>query len=1009
MNERWQEIERIYQAALELVGSARTAFLAKACGEDADLRDEVESLLEHESQARGFLDSPPVEAVAEAFGNHEHSPNPPEVKLETGAMIAHYRITGKIGEGGMGQVYRALDTKLQRDVALKILPGEFGTEPKALERFQREARAAAALNHPNICTIYEIEEHGGRPFIVMEMMEGTTLKHRIGGRPIKIDLLLDWAIEVADALDAAHQKGIIHRDIKPANIFITKHRQAKILDFGLAKLTASVSPQSSPSGSGASREGPGEGAPHAPIATIDRDHLTIPGMAMGTVAYMSPEQARGEQVDHRTDLFSFGAVLYEMATGRQAFSGESTAVIFAQILKEEPPSQRSLNPELPAQLEEIISKCLEKDRELRYQIAAEIRTDLKRLKRDSSTSGTNRAGESSGLTREGEPLPYTTGRSGEDKSPLRRALPWALAALFAICFGIALWAPWRLRKPAAPIVSEIVAPANNVFSSMGNSGGIPILSPNGKWLAFVARDSSGKQLLWVRDLNSGAARPLAGTEDARYPFWSWDSRNLGFYAYGKLVRIDVSGGPPLALCDAPLGRGGAWNRDGTILFNPTTRSRLYRVTQSGGTPKPVTTLDASRFETSHRWPQFLPDGNHFLFFVRSQKPEYSGIYAASLTDVKPKRLVRTEMGGAYAAPGYLLFVQGNTLMAQKFDTGKLALEGDPVAIAQDLLTNPAVSSAMMTASQNGILAYLQSGGVTGSQQIAWFDRSGKRLKGTVGQNHYSTLKISPDGKKLAVTIWLSNFSTSNLWVFDLARGIKSRLTFSTAMDVHPSWSPDGKTIVFDSNRDGTFHLYQVASDGSKAVSPLLVDGFSEREPDWSSDGRYILYARCEKHSSTDFEIWAMPLFGRREPFPVVQSPFDAEYPALSPDGKWLAYTSTQDGISNVFVVPFGHGSGKWQISSDGGYSPRWRHDGKELFYILGGHEVMSADVTTTGESLSVGKVRPVCQAHMLALSNVRGAYDVTAEGRKIAVITTSNEPSEPLTLVANWPALIKKQ
>jgi Tol biopolymer transport system component len=354
-------------------------------------------------------------------------------------------------------------------------------------------------------------------------------------------------------------------------------------------------------------------------------------------------------------------------------------------------------------------------------------------------------------------------------------------------------------------------------------------------------------------------------------------------------------------------------------------------------------------------------------------------------------------------------MRGNTLMAQRFDTRTLALVGDPAPIAQNLLTNFAVASAMMTASQNGILAYQRSGGTTGTQQIAWLDRNGTQVQVTGGQDDYLTEKISPDGKKLAVSIAASNYSTSSLWVFDLARGIKSRLTFSSASNGFPSWSPDGKTIVFDSNRDGTFHLYQVASDGSKAVAPLLVDGSIEEEPDWSADGRNILFVRRQEDLKAHLEIWALPLFGKRKPFPVVQSPFEARDPVLSPDGKWLAYTSTEGGISNVYVVPFGHGSGKWQISSDGGYSPRWRHDGKELFYVSSGLDLMSANVSATSDSFSVGKVHALFQAHMLALSTTSAAYDVTADGKKFAIVTATHDPSEPLTLVTNWPALLKKQ
>jgi len=957
------------------------------------------------------------------------------MSLETGTQLGVYEILSPLGAGGMGEVYRARDSKLQRDVALKILPEAMARDAQRMARFEREARTLASLNHPNIAAIYGLEESDGIRALVMELVEGETLAERIGrsagsvapgfspahaglkagstrgqgrtppsthepspqgrgwsggagpgegsrGSALAVDDALPLAKQIAEALEYAHERGVIHRDLKPANVKINPEGTVKVLDFGLAKVldvqdsSVTMDMANSPT-----------------LSTM----ATQAGMILGTAAYMSPEQAKGQRVDRRADIWAFGCVLYEMLAGQKPFEGETISDVLAAVIKSEP-DWTAIPETTPPSIQRLVRRCLHKDQRQRLQAIGEARITI-----EETLSG------SPIIT---SPLPSVEGgpeeRDRARVSPLRHFLPWGVAALFAILLGAAIWAPWRKEAPTPAIVSEIVAPPNNTFTSTGNTGGVPVLSPDGRWLAFVAKDSSGKQFLWVRPLDSGSAKLLPGTQDASYPFWSWDSRNLGFYAQGKLNRIDISGGPPLVLCDAPAGRGGAWNRDGKILFNTTTNSPLYEVPESGGTPKAVTTLDATRSVFSNRWPQFLPDGNHFLFYARSQKPEENGIYVASLAGGKPKMLVRTGMRGIYAAPGYLLYMRGNTLMAQKFDTGKLALVGDPYPIAQNLLTNFVIASAMMTASQSGILAYQNSGGTTGTQQIVWFDRRGKQV-GVLGeQNNYLMPKVSPDGKKLAVSIAASNYSTANLWVFDLARGTKSRLTFSSATDGYPSWSPDGKRIAFQSNRDGTSHLYQVASDGSMAVAPLLVDSFSEGEPDWSSDGRYILFVRRKEDSKAHAEIWALPLFGKRKPFPVVQSPFGSSEPALSPDGKWLAYVSREGGITNVYVVPFLHGSGKWQISSDGGHSPRWQHDGKELFYLSSDLGLMSANVSTSGDSFSVGKVHTLFQAHMLGLSTIAGAFDVTADGKKFAVITATHEPSEPLTLVTNWPALLKK-
>jgi eukaryotic-like serine/threonine-protein kinase len=613
--------------------------------------------------------------------------------LPNGTQLGPYEIVAPVGAGGMGEVYRARDTRLDRDVAIKILPQHLAETPEARQRFEREARAVSSLNHPHICTLYDIGHQGGTDFLVMEYLEGETLSRRLDKGPLPTSELLRIAIEIADALEKAHRQGVIHRDLKPGNIMLTKG-SAKLLDFGLAKATglAAAPPSSSLT---LSLHNPGSTEP-----------VTAKGTLVGTFQYMSPEQVEGKEADVRSDIFAFGAVLFEMATGKRAFEGKSQASVIAAILEREPPPISQLQPMSPPALDRVVKICLSKDPDDRFQTAHDLKLQLEWIRDAGSQAGV--------------PAPVVAHRKHRER------IAWGSAALLAI-LAIVLIIGYIARAPipAPAIVSEISPPANTKFVLNGTTAGPPVLSPDGQQLAFTAVGSDGHQRLWVRPLNVATSHPLQGTDGAVYPFWSPDSRHLGYFAGGKLNRIDASGGPSFAICDANLPRGGSWAQDDTILFTPTVSDPIFRIPASGGTPQPVTKLSGSANGRSHRWPQFLPDGKHFLFFLQTPDPASQAIYAASISGGEPTLLVRNSSAAIYAPPGYLLFVRQGTLMAQRFDVSKLQLTGDALPLAEHVAVNTVINQAIFTVSQDGILTY-QAGGETGEVvRPTWFDRSGK--------------------------------------------------------------------------------------------------------------------------------------------------------------------------------------------------------------------------------------------------------------------------------------------
>jgi len=904
------------------------------------------------------------------------------VSLISGNKLGPYEILSPLGAGGMGEVYRARDTRLGRDVAIKVLPAHLSASPDLKQRLEREAKAISSLNHPHICTLHDVGSQDGVDFLVMEHVEGETLADRLHRGALPPDEALKIAIAIADALDKAHARGIVHRDLKPANIMLTKNGP-KLMDFGLAKPAPGLGAAS----------GVSPLTPSTPTMTVaalsgSASPLTQKGTVVGTFQYMAPEVLQGAEADAQSDIFSFGCMLYEMITGRRAFEGKSQFSVLGAILDKEPDRISAVKPSSPLRLDETVRRCLAKNPEQRYGCMHDVKIQLEAL---------SEAGQLTGAIQADRLKP----------DPASARLTWLVAGIAAL-IALSVGATYVLRVPkmAAVVRSSILPPADATFVTMAPASGPPVLSPDGTKLAFTARNKSNI-LLYVRPLTSLTAQALPGTEDSMYPFWSPDSREVAFFAGGKLKKINASGGPPQNICDVINGRGGAWSKEGVIVFTPSATQPLFRVPASGGTPEPASKMNFDKGENSHRWPSFLPDGKHFLYWARNSRGQQEHVlYVGELGSLQAKPLMKSESMAVYAS-GYLLFMRDQTLMAQPFDPRRIELSGEPAPFAEHVAINGGTGRPLFAVSDNGALVY-QSGEITGGWDLLWLTRDGKKTGSVAQADRYFNPALSPDGTRLAVTIF-SGLGTGDIWIFDLKRGTNTRLTFGPSLQQAPVWTPDGKTIFYSSTAKGPPHIYAKAADGSGSERTVS-EGNDLVEFPWSfsPDGRYLAYERRDLGKSEGgFDLWVLPLSGDGKPFPIVQTPFEEREPAVSPDGKWMAYRNNESGRMEVYITAFPGGGAKWQVSSNGGTAAKWRGDSKELFFVDSSDNLMAVDVHPSGNAVQLGVPHVLFQ--VVGAQRQAGAFDVTTDGKKFLVNNGNpREGNEPVTLVQNWPAELKK-
>jgi Tol biopolymer transport system component len=887
------------------------------------------------------------------------------VTLAAGARLGSYEVTGPLGAGGMGEVYRARDTRLGRDVAIKALPAAFEQEPERLARFEREAKLLASLSHPNVGAIYGLEEANGHRYLVLEFVEGETLARRLTRGPLPLEEALEVCRQIAAAVEAAHESGIVHRDLKPGNVMITPSGGVKVLDFGLAKSGAASGSSSDPSLSA------------SPTMTYS---ATGAGVILGTAAYMSPEQARGKAVDKRTDIWSFGCVLYECLTGRQVFEGETVSDLIARILERDP-DLGALPAPTPNRVRELLRRCLEKDGRRRLRDIGDAKIEIEDVL----------AVRSSGSAR-------AAAAAGRPGSVLGLAAFGAAVALVSVAATLLVPAAFRRAPPARPTRFPVLAPEAATLAADGAECSI---SPDGRTLAFVAVDSGGTALVWARPLESLTARPLPGTENGDLPFWSPDSRFVGFFADGKLKKVPVQGGAPEVLCDANNGRGGTWNASGVIVFCPAGEGPLYQVSASGGDPRPVTSLDSTRHETGHRFPCFLPDGRHFLFSVLPGRQGKLDIDVGSLDSPKRAHVLAATSGAVYAPPGDLIFERNLALAAQRFDARRLRLVGDPLSLGDVPAASNYTGARLASASATGTLAFL-SGQILNTTPV-WVDRSG-RTQGTVHvpAGRYTGASLSPDGRR-ALLVRENGPTESDLWMVELDRGVMTRFTYGPSQNTAAVWSPDASRIAFESDRDGPFDFFVKPASGATAEEPLLQSSaFFKHLGDWSRDGKIIVYQQLD--ARTGWDLWILPLEGDRTPRPYLRTPFNERFGSLSPDGKWMAYSSDESGRSEVYVQSFPAPGNKVQISTGGGFAGAWRSDGREILFAgPDGQTTMSADVTTAPEFRASAP-----RAINKLPSNLAGLAITPDFQRLLLLLPSGDAVPASVTIVLDWNAALRR-
>jgi Tol biopolymer transport system component/predicted Ser/Thr protein kinase len=858
----------------------------------------------------------------------------------------------------MGEVYRAKDTRLGRDVAVKVLPAHLSESAELRQRLEREAKTISQLSHPHICMLHDVGHQDGTDYLVMEFLEGETLADRLSKGALPMEQALKIGIETAGALDAAHKSGIVHRDLKPGNIMLTKSG-VKLLDFGLAKLAM-------PDKSAVSQ------ATSMPTALQQSQPLTTRGTILGTFQYMAPEQLEGGEADARSDIFAFGCVLYEMLTGQKAFTGKSQASLISSIMGSDPPPISSIQPMIPASLDRIVKGCIAKEPDQRWSTAHDVMLQLQWIAEGGSMAGV--------------PAPVVARRKNREK------LSWAVAAVALVAAaGLAYGYVRRAPKPA-PLMRFDIAPPAGVTAI-----DVPKLSPDGKFLAFDAIDLEGKVRVWVRPLSALEAQPLAGTDGGVRPFWSPDSRFIGFMADGALKKIEVSGGPPTKICDAPGGSDGSWSPEGVILFDGTGADPIYRVPATGGTRTVAVGIDAAKKETSVGWPQFLPDGKHFLYLLAGEKPDDTAYWIASIDSAKRTRLMPAQTLVTYSPPGYLLFARDKTLVAQPFDPKVMKTTGEPVPLAEKIGTDN-VGLALFSVSHNGVLAY-RTGEAGG--RLLWRDRSGRDIETVGDPANYGNPALSPSGDRVTFNRTDERNARADVWIRDFARGVTSRFSLGPGNNIRPLWSSDGGTIVFSSDRDGVPNLYVKSTQGQSEEKLLLKTDVPAFATSWSPDGRYVAYATLDPKSNWD--LWALPTFGDRKPVPILVAPFEELNATFSPDGRFVAYSSTESGRPEIYIQTFPDGSGRWQVSSSGGVDPSWRGDGKELFYRTPDQKLMAVEIRTAGSDVQAGIPKALFSISLRG-GNARNKYAASTDGQRFLIdAPLGRESLSPTTVVLNWP------
>jgi len=948
--ERWREMKNVLAGALERTPAERHSYLDQACA-DASLRREVESLIAANEQGdTSFLEQTAIDRGA----------------LKTGSKLGPYEILASIGAGGMGEVYRAKDTRLNRIVAIKVLSDHQASKPELRERFEREARAISSLNHPHICTLYDVGHQEGVDYLVMEYIEGETLAARLVKGPLPLDQLLKYAIEIADALGKAHRQGVTHRDLKPGNIMLTKSG-AKLLDFGLAKLRLQASPS----------------VPLSQVSTA-AGAVTAPGMILGTLQYMAPEQVEGKAADARADIFSFGAVIYEMATGKKSFEGKSQASLIAAILEREPAPISSLQPMTPPALDRVVKTCLAKDPEDRWQNAQDLKRELGWI--------------ADGVSGAGGPSPSL------DRRSIARPVGWIVATI-AVVVAVVLGAVSLLKKPnPAPRLQVSLLPPNDTSYSINSRFAI---SSDANKIAFVADNSATSQSLWIRSLDSTAAQSLAGTEGATNPFWSPDGKFVGFFADEELKTIGSDGGPVTTLAKALGIGGGTWGPDGTIVFQwGVDGGGLFSVSANGGPVSEVTRVDASRKESAQRWPFFLPDGRHLLFQVKLTSPSQDGsvneIRVLDLLTRKQTVLLRSDSNAEYAN-GYLLRVQQGSLMAQPFDISTLTASGVPIPLAEQVsLTG--VGVARFSASQSGSLTFEKYDNTT---KLVMYSREGKEIGQVASPKQFGEVSLSPDGTRVA-TMFSDPYGRSRaIWVFELARGTSSRVTAEGAGADYPIWNASGSELTYFAPAGGGGFYVQSPDELGSSV---LVDSVPMSQPNSiSPDGKLLAYAKfiAGKGPQIWIHVFAPEKSGTKD-YPLLGTDSNELQAQFSADGRWLAYNSNETGREEVYVVPFPGSSHSVQISTSGGSQPRWRRDGREIYYIAPDGKMMAAAIQVDGRSLRVAIQKALFQTRIASITRTPHEYDVTADGQKFLINSRPEQATQPITLYVNWTSALKK-